>query len=262
MVIDFHAHVFPERIVARALESLQGHSGVKPCSDGTLEDLRRQNRAAGIDKSVILNIATNPKQQKNVNDFAISIQSEDIISFGSVHPFAPDAIEELHRIAEAGLPGIKLHPDFQNFYADDEKVYPIYETAAKLGLITVFHAGVDIGLFDPVHCNPKRLARILPVFDGAPVVAAHFGSAMLWFDVEKYLVGREIYLDTSYSYSRMPPGLARRIIETHGYHNILFGSDTPWSPPADEADYIRHLGLPPAAGAAILGGNAAKLLNL
>ena len=53
---------------------------------------------------------------------------------------------------------------------------PIYEKIASLGLITVFHAGVDIGYPDPVHCTPERLAYILPAFGNASVVAAHMGG--------------------------------------------------------------------------------------
>lgn len=95
------------------------------------------------------------------------------------------------------------------------KLLPIYETISKLGLITVFHCGVDIGYFEPVHCPPSRLAQILGTFH-IPVVAAHMGGYQQWYEVEEHLVGKDVYLDTAYTYSVMPRGHAQRIIQNHG----------------------------------------------
>jgi predicted TIM-barrel fold metal-dependent hydrolase len=72
-----------------------------------------------VDISVVLNIATNARQQKSVNDFASSINNNrDIISFGSVFPYSEDVFDELERIKELGLKGVKLHPDYQGFNVD------------------------------------------------------------------------------------------------------------------------------------------------
>ena len=263
MIIDFHTHAFPEKIVEKAMRTLIHNAGnAIPFTDGTAAGLLKYMDANGIDKAVVLNIATNPKQQHNVNDFAASINSDRLISFGSVHPDAPDAIEELHRIKEMGLKGIKLHPDYQGFFVDDEKLLPIYETIDKLGLVLVFHAGVDIQYFEPVHCPPERLCRVLSAFPGGRVVAAHMGGYLQWYDVEKYLVGKNLYLDTSYSYSRMPSPHAARIIRAHGTDKVLFGSDMPWSGTALEKRFIESLELDADAEAGILGENARRLLGL
>jgi predicted TIM-barrel fold metal-dependent hydrolase len=262
MIIDFHAHAFPDKVAVKALGALVHNSGdVAPCSDGTVAGALALSGRAGISATALLNIATNPRQQKSVNDFAIETNKlPGVISFGSVHPDAPDALDELVRIKEAGLKGVKFHPDYQDFFADDERVFPLYKRAAELGLITVFHAGMDVGLFEPVHCPPKRLAAALPVFGGAPVVAAHFGGYQMWYDVEKFLVGKPVFLDTSYSYSRMPPAHARRIMENHGADKLLFGSDAPWSAPADEIRFVRAFAGTLAED--ILGGNAVRLLRI
>jgi len=88
-----------------------------------------------------------------------------------------------------GLKGIKFHPDYQKFFVDDKKMFPIYETAFGLGLIVVFHAGVDIGLPAPYHATPERLEKIVRTFPRCKVVAAHMGGFSLWDDVERFLVG-------------------------------------------------------------------------
>ena len=261
MVIDFHTHAFAERIAGKAIQNLKRSSGnIEPAFDGTIGGLRRYLEENAIDRAVVMNIATNPAQQHNVNNFAIQENHGRLVCFGSVHPDAPDALEELHRIREAGLKGIKLHPDYQHFYVDEDRMLPIYETAGKLGLIVCFHSGVDIGFYEPVHCTPERLSRMLDVFR-APVIAAHMGAYQQWYDVEDYLVGKKVLFDTAFCYGCMPRGHAQKIIAAHGAGNILFGSDMPWSSTVHNMDFIKSLELSPADEAAILGGNAARLLG-
>lgn len=264
MIIDMHTHCFPEKIAERALNQLSHCSGnVKPFHSGTAESLAENIKRSGADKAVVLNIATNPKQQKNVNDFAISLLDYDnLISFGSIHPDSTDALSELVRLKEAGIKGIKFHPDYQNFFVDEERMFPLYERAADLGFITVFHSGIDIGYPEPVHCTPERLKNALPVFEGAPVIAAHFGGWWMWKDVLKHLAGENLYFDTSCSYGRMPTPFAKKIIENHGADKILFGSDMPWSSTGNEIDFIKSLDLSEEDERKILGENAETLLNL
>jgi len=227
-----------------------------------VDGLLRHMDEAGVSHGVVLCIATNPKQQKSVNDFAASIPNERLTAFGSVHPFAPDAMEELDRLHALGIRGIKLHPQYQGFAVDDERVFPLYAKMAALGMPVVFHAGVDIGFPAPYLCEPEALARALPAFSGSAVVAAHMGGYMRWDEVEKHLVGQPVYLDTAYCYSRIATLPAKRMIENHGPQNVLFGSDCPWARMEDEIRFVRSLGLEPWAEEAILGKNAERLLGL
>ncbi|MDL2220475.1 amidohydrolase family protein [Eubacteriales bacterium OttesenSCG-928-N14] len=264
MRIDFHTHTFSPKIVKRALSSLSQRSGnLLPQTDGTINGLLYSMDENNIDMAVVLNIATKPHQQRVVNDYAIEImQYERIVAFGSVHPYAEDCLEELDYIKNAGMKGIKLHPDYQNFFVDDERAFRVYEKCGELGLITVFHAGVDIGYPLPVHCTPDRLAKVLPYFGGAPVVAAHFGGNLLVEEVLNELAGLDVYFDTSYCYANKPPKLARKIIDKHGVDKLLFGSDSPWSSQGNELLWLDSLQLNEADMQAILGGNAAKLLGV
>ena len=122
MLIDFHTHAFPDKIAQRAIEKLSlASGGLIPQTNGGINSLKEQMSLDRVDISVVLSIATNPAQQKNVNDFASVINAEDsLFAFGSVHPDAPDALDELDRIKSLGLKGVKLHPEYQGFYADDE----------------------------------------------------------------------------------------------------------------------------------------------
>ena len=262
MVIDFHAHCFPDRIAPTAVRKLTEDGGARGAyADGTPAGLLAVMDGSGIDACVVANIATNPRQQRSVNDFAISLlENPRFIPFGSVHPEAPDALNELRRLAAAGIRGIKLHPDYQGFFPDEPRVFPIYREAARLGLITLFHAGVDIGLCDPVRAAPARIAKALPQFGGAPVVAAHFGGYMLWQEAMEHLCGRDIWFDTSYCARKMPPPWAMQILRLHDPARVLFGTDLPWADPLDELVFARYVAGDYAGD--ILGGNAARLLQL
>ena len=150
---------------------------------------------------------------------------------------------------------------FIHFFVDDESLFPLYEKISSLGLITVFHCGHDLGLYSPCHCSPQRLSRILDVLT-SPVVAAHFGGFMLWEDVLEHLAGKNIYLDTSFSYGRLAPCFARQIIQAHGFEKILFGTDTPWSGAKEELAYLKNLGLDAYELGCILGNNACQLFGI
>ena len=263
MLIDFHTHAFPERIAARAVSGLAHASGgMVPQTNGTLSSLKAEMDRDGVDISVVLSIATNPKQQANVNNFAMEMNRDDrIAAFGSVHPDAPDALEELERIADAGLKGVKLHPEYQHFYVNDERMKPIYRKISQLGLITMLHAGQDIGFAPPYHCLPEHLLDALKWLD-APVVAAHWGGYGCGMDVIEKLCGENLYFDLSFGYGCIPKPQAQSIIDKHGPEKLLFGSDMPWHRPEWELQLLNSLDLSDTDKEKILFRNAAKLLGL
>jgi len=262
MIIDFHTHAFDDRVVRKAMAVLTENCGKAPLSDGTVGDTLRVAKQGGADKIVIASIATKPSQQRAINDWAASINHGDVFAFGSVHPEAQDALPELERIKELGLKGIKLHPEYQNFYVDERKLWPIYEKIAELKLIVLFHAGGDIGYPPPYHCTPERLKDALPVLRGAQVIAAHMGGFEMWDDVEQHLCGRELYLDTAYTAGYLSKKQAERMIRTHGADKILMASDMPWHSTAEHIGFISSLALTDNEKAQIFSGNAKRLLGL
>lgn len=264
MFIDFHTHVFPEKIAPKAMEKLSFLSGgLINYTDGTLKGLKNQMEKANIDLSVVLSIATNEAQQQSVNDFAKEInETEGFVGFGSVFPLGKSAIFELERIKAMGLKGVKLHPDYQGFFADDEKLKPIYKKISELGLITVFHAGADFGFAPPYCATPERLERALSWFE-SPVVAAHFGGLFCYEGVLEKLCGKEnLYIDTAFSYSMLPRYYALKIIEKQGTDKVLFGTDSPWHTAEMELRLLENLGLNTDELEQIKYKNALKLLEI
>ena len=261
-IIDFHLHAFPDKLAPRALSSLsEKGGGLVLCFDGTMNGLRRLMQQAGIRQGVVLSIATKPSQEQSVNRFAIENNSPDLKFFGSIHPRSKRIKEQLRELKEGGISGIKFHPEYQQFNVDDPTMLPVYSLIAEMGFVTTFHAGLDVSYDQPGHIRPAALARALPYFEGAPVIAAHFGGYMLWDEVERELVGKDIYFDTAYSHSRVLIPQVTRLIRNHGADRILFGSDAPWSHPELEAGLVKRLDLSEAEKTAILSGNARRLLG-
>lgn len=261
MIIDFHTHCFPDRIAKKAIDALSKTSGLMPCTDGTVSDLKRLMKDEGVSISVVQNIATNAHQQKAVNDFAASITCDEIVPFGSVYPDAEDALEELERIHSLGLKGVKFHPEYQNFFVDDEKMKPIYQKISKLGLITLFHAGEDYGYMPPYHATPEKIKNALIWFD-SPVIAAHWGSQGMGEETLRHLCGLDIYFDTAFGYGSTPKPMQHAILEKHGADKILFASDCPWHAPSLDLFQLNSLGLSETERERICCGNAKQLLGL
>lgn len=260
MIIDFHTHCFPNKIAVSAVEKLSFVSGgLTPYTDGTLTGLKESMVSGGVDISVVLNIATNAHQQKKVNDFAASINKDNIIAFGSVFPYSEDVFLELERIKELGLKGVKLHPDYQGFNVDDIKMKPIYKKISELSLITVFHAGNDYGFAPPYGATPQKIKRALNWFN-SPVIAAHWGGVGCGEEVLKHLAGNDIYFDTSYAYGTQPKYYFEKILEKHGADRIVFGTDTPWHNANMELNLLNTLNISKEDMDKITYKNAKKLL--
>lgn len=262
MVIDFHVHGFKDELAPRAIATLSEASGLQPSTDGTVSGIEASMKKANIDKSVVLSIATKPQQTQKITQWSSMIQSDSIIAFGSIHPDSDNWKNELSEICASGIKGIKFHPEYQKFFIDDPKIYPVYYRAAELGLIMIFHAGADVGFQPPYHCMPDRMKHMVRDFKGAKIVAAHMGGYDRWNEVEEYLVGEELYFDTSFSMPRLKEDQFMRMVKNHGYKRLLFGTDSPWGDQTEDLALIKNVKLPPEEMRAILGGNAAKLLGL
>lgn len=264
MIIDFHMHVFPDGLASRALGQLSQTAKLTPCTDGTVDGVLAKMSEWGVDAGVFLHIATNPKKQAKVNDFAAEAQNRhaSLYSFGSVHPDAPDAVDELVRIKALDLKGVKLHPDYQGFFADEERMDPIYDACSELGLPVVFHAGYDP--FSPavVHAPPAAVARVVRRFPRLTVVAAHMGGFACYEETLAELCGLELYFDTSMSAPACPLELYRALIKKKGAERILFASDNPWSSPPAEAAWLERVGLSSEELDLIYHKNAERLLGL
>lgn len=263
MLIDFHIHAFTDEIAQRAVERLVNTAKIKNYTDGTEKATRDFLAENNIDYGVLLPIATKPTQQKTINDWAASVSGGSIISFGTVHPDAEDALDELERIKSLGLKGIKLHPDYQNVFVFSENCIKVFRRCAELDLPVSIHMG-----YDPVsplvhRALPQDLLYVREKAPNVKLIAAHLGGMFCWDAVLHYLCGdRSIWLDTAYIGGFIDPSLLRSIVEKHGDDRILFGSDLPWHNPSSEKALIEQIGLSDKSLDRIFAENAAELLKM
>ncbi len=268
MIIDFHTHVFPGKIAEPTINFLSSKSGYIPFGNGTHHDLIALMDKGGIDKSVVLPVVTKPTQFASVNRFAAELNnSERLWCFGGIHP--EDETPEVHldEIKKMGLYGIKLHPDYQNAFIDDEKYIRIIRYALSIGLAVITHAGVDDGCDGEVKCTPDRFLRVMDkVFSGNPpddtrLILAHAGGFKMYSEVIEKLSGLPLYFDLAYVAQYTEPETVMSVIHAHGADRILFASDSPWADPGTCAEKIRQLPLTAEEQEKILSGNALSLLG-
>ncbi|NMA95873.1 MAG: amidohydrolase [Clostridiales bacterium] len=258
-IIDIHAHVFPEKIAKKASSSTGDYYGIEMYGDGTVQDLLEKGEKIGTKRYVIHSTATRADQVVSVNNFIASVKEADsrFIGFGTVHPDLEDIPGEIERLISLGFKGIKLHPDFQRFNIDGENMIPIYRIIGDR-LPILMHMGDE----NKTYSTPRRLARVLDIFPDLTIIAAHMGGYMRWGESGDFLVGRDVYFDTSSTMEFLDKQKMVDMIRTHGADKILFGVDYPMWTHEGELENILSLGLSEEELRLILYENACKLLNI
>ncbi len=262
MIIDFHTHCFSEQIVKTAISVLEKQSGITTNGGDTPENLKAAMRRYGVDISVVLPVATKPSQVAVINQWAHEQVCGSLNFFGSIHPDDPDVSSNINWLIQHGFKGVKIHPDYIRYYADDPNMFALYEKIQDSGLILALHAGLDNVYPYPVHCTPLMIRKIMDNFPRLTLIAAHMGGNALWRDAEELLLGRQLFIDTCYSQYALSKQDMVRMISKHGAENVLFGTDSPWKNASDEISMLRELPLPSDDIEKILYKNALSLLDL
>jgi predicted TIM-barrel fold metal-dependent hydrolase len=257
MVIDFHAHIYPDKIAEKAVVNIGEFYKIPMQRKGTVEDLLESGRRGGIDRFVVFSAAAVPEQVRSINNYIASVCGEhpEFTGFGTLHAATENPEEEIERIISLGLRGIKLHPDMQHFNIDDEKMMNIY-ALLEGRLPVVFHTGD----YRYSYSHPSRLARVLDRFPALVCVAAHFGGWSLQDLAMEYLKDRFCYLDVSSSLPFLGKKRSVELIRFYGSGRFLFGSDFPMWDPAVCLEEFHALNLSPAEEEDILYKNALGIL--
>jgi len=260
--IDFHAHAFPDALAKRAIATLEAGCPWKAFGDGTVSALLASMDAAGVDVSAVCPIATRPGQEAGILKWCREIRSSRIVPLPSVHPDSPDAVKWIDAIADEGFTGVKLHPMYQQFAFDEQRVDPIYQAARRRGIFIAAHCGLDIAYPpDDDRADPRRFRRVLDRHEGLMLVCTHMGGWRAWDLSMKYLVGQAVYLETSMSLAELGPQRAADMIRRHGPDRVMFGTDWPWDRQKEQVQAVVQLGLSDEDTGKILRSNAAKLLK-
>ncbi|MBT3276244.1 MAG: amidohydrolase family protein [Spirochaetales bacterium] len=262
MIVDFHTHAFPDELAERAILYLEEEGDIKAFLDGKISSLLRSMDRAGVNASVVASITTKPGQFKSILAWSETIASDRIIPFPSVHPYDPSAVDQVTEVKKAGFCGIKMHPYYQNFFLDEERLQPIMNRIQQEGLILLLHTGYDLAFERIKKADPARVLSTISKFPELKLVTSHFGGWEDWDDVERLLVGRKIYMDTSHSMPFIGKERAQRFLNLHPAEYSLFGTDSPWDDQLSDRELIKQMALDPEREKLLMGENACRLLGL
>jgi predicted TIM-barrel fold metal-dependent hydrolase len=263
IIIDIHTHAFPDEIALNAVPLLASKANVKPALNGTLKALEQSMDKAGIDISTVCSIATKPSQFRNIVKWSAENSSNKRFVFlPSVHPASQEPLKEIEEVAKLQFRGIKMHPYYQEFVVDEERMFPLYRKMAELGLFLICHTGFDIAFPRKRMADPIRIRNVIKKVPNLKFIATHTGAWEDWDEVEKQLAGENVYIETSFSISYLGKAKFRNLLLKHNPELLLFGTDSPWSDQSEELAAIRSAGFSEELLEKITGRNAQKLLKL
>ena len=261
-IIDAHAHIYPEKIAAKATDTIGIFYDIKmEMPTGTPENLLKDGERAGISRYVVHSVATTAHQVRSINEF-IKRECEahpEFIGFITLHQdlTEEEVKAEVALAIENGMKGVKLHPDFQKFNIDDECAEKFYRAVGdKLPIL--FHVGDD--RYD--YSKPERLVRMAKKYPEVTFIAAHFGGYRCWADAELYVGLKNVYFDTCSSLPFISSDEAKRLIDMFGADRFFFGTDFPMWDATGELERFYAIPLSDKEREMILGENIKRLLKI
>ena len=135
-------------------------------------------------------------------------------------------------------------------------MYPAYEIIASKGLPVLFHMGDEKYDFS----SAKRLLKLMNDFPKLICIGAHMGGHLKWDEAEEFLIGKNLYLDSSSTSRKLSPDNIKRLIRLHGAEKVLFGTDYPIERHDEAINNFLNLGLTEEENNLILFDNAYRLI--
>ena len=265
-IIDAHAHIYPEKIAARAVNAVGDFYGVKMFAEdkGTPEHLVSRQAEAPLTHFLVHSVATSPHAVETINSFIASQceQYPQLIGFMTMHPDYENPEAEVERAIALGLHGAKIHPDTQQVNMDDPRLMAFYEIIeGRLPIV------IHCGDYRYDYSSPERLLHVAKTFPNLRIDAAHFGC---WsrFDIgydtlHTELAKREnIFLDTSSSSFMLGARRMAELSRLWGTEHIMFGSDYPMWDPVDEYNTLMTCGFSDDELENILWHNAERFIGI
>lgn len=261
-IIDCHCHIYPEAIVSRAVEAIEGFYDYRYKGfDGKTETMIKNGKASGVGHFIVFSVATTPHQVHSINSFIAECvrQSGGVFTgLGTLHPYSDNLKADFDELIALGLRGVKLHPDFQKIAIDDPYCQEIYRLCS--GKIPVL---LHTGDYRYDYSNPERMKKMLYMFPDCTFIGAHFGGWSVWDEaVAKLSSYPNFYVDTSSSFSDISPEKAKQLIKAYTPDRVLFGTDYPLGNSEKETAMLKAAVENKQDLCKILYKNAAKLFGV
>jgi predicted TIM-barrel fold metal-dependent hydrolase len=278
--IDVHVHPWDEVSLASmggGRKEIMGRyfgRDIKPVSMAELADQYRSRKMMAVllasDDSTSSGLPPVP------NDHvarAVKDHPDVFLGFAGVDPWKGKlAIDEAKRAKEQlGLVGLKFNPGRQRFFPNNSRFYALWETAARLGLICLFHTGMmgnGAGTRGGLGFKLKYTAPVPYLDDIAAdlpeltIISAH--PAWPWQEEQLAMALHKanVYIDLSgWAPKYFPPALVQ-YANSRLQDRVLFGSDWPVITPERWLAEFEELPIKPEVRAKILFENAKKLFGI
>ena len=260
--IDAHCHVFPEKVVDKAVGAIGAFYHIPMEHRGTPENLVMAGDQAGIDHFVIHSVATKPQQVSSANQYLAKVVSEHpgrMTGLGTIHPLSDDMERDINELVSLGLHGIKIHPDMQDFALDCDGFMAAYEICQAKGLPVLAHTGDDRA----DRTNPNRVEHVLKSFPHLTFVGAHFGGYTVWNEAANILPKYDnLFVDTSSTLFWKGADGMREYIKAYGIDRCMFGTDFPMHRAGMEIKALNYLGFTEEEYVKLYSENARKIYSI
>ena len=194
-----------------------------------------------------------------------------LIPFVMVDPWRGRAgALEAERLIAAGAQGFKFHPPEQGLFANDRRIYEIYEVLNAHRVPALFHTGQTAvgqgarggGGIRLKFGSPLPLDDVAVDFPDMPIVMAH--PSVPWQDEALSIAVHkpQVYIDLSGWSPKCFPPILVQYANTLLKDKIMFGSDYPVMAPEKWMEEFEKLPIKPEVRPLILKKNAARLLGL
>jgi aminocarboxymuconate-semialdehyde decarboxylase len=295
MVVDAHAHVIVPGVGAEVswrdgaqvveLGGREIRSAVREFVD--VDRILEEQDRAGVDLVVLcpwVNLLG--RETARQNEALVAMTGERVAALGTVDVERPDELRQL--MADGRLAGVEVPACVDGDYLGHERFREFWAAAAETGALVFVHPttrGFQLPVMDEGYLwntvgNPLETtitaAHLVTsgVMDEHPdlsILLAHGGGALpalrgrLAHEQSFHPPGRDVlagirrfHVDTVVH----DVDVLRGLVDFFGAERVVCGSDYPFDMGVERpAGIVRALGLPAEGEAAILGGNALRLLG-
>jgi predicted TIM-barrel fold metal-dependent hydrolase len=271
VIIDFHTHIFPPKVRDNREEYIRRDPtfaemyGDPKAKIATAEDLLASMDESGVDRSVALGFAWQDHEdivQHNEYLFDVAAQSDGaLVPFATVNMADPRAEAELGRCAANGVRGIgELRPENQGWDLNGQAGGRLAALAQEHHLVLMFHVTEPEGHDYPGRqgCQMTHFAEFAARNSDLRIVGAHMGGGLY----SRMPSPPGVFVDTAAQVFLYRGPAAHAALRAAPVNRLLFASDAPLIKQVRQIDEVKAVFREPAERAAILGGNAARLLGL
>ncbi len=247
MIVDCHTHLWKaahwSEEIAREASIARG----APAQTDIAENDHWQAMAA-VDYAVVFGFRSVHLgwlvPNKLIADY-VGAHAEKLVGFACIDPNEPDYLQQMYQcFEEMGFRGLKLAPIYQNYHPCDSRMEPVYAYCERNGIPILVHQGTTFPRRAPLKfAQPVQLEDVALSYPNLSIVIAHMGHP--WTEETTVLIRKQpnVWADISALYYR-PWQFYNALLCAQEYgaaHKIFFGSDYPFTTPADSIRGLKDI---------------------